>query len=620
MILHKDIHPTGNSNRGGHVLHYFTFTTTGNMNSSTDALLGPVTLTVNDIGKVARVGSSTPYDFYILTNHTGPVWTKFTGSSTALQAAYDSGSTIVTDGTGNALKVKFSNANVGGTALAISLATPSTDLLSPGRSMVEVDYSPTALQFGHSLSLSGSNMKDSILHLSKDSHDTALDIDSKSGLAWSSVNESDITISASTPSTNNTTGSGLVINAGQGHGNASGGNLFIGAGSTDDVSTSGAGGDTTIRGGAGIGTGTPGGNIFVDGGSSVDTTKGSVFVGTTNAPQILSGNTIGNTLWKHTGPMQVVGPTNGQLTLGDGTTPGQLQVYHSGSDPSPTGHPLLYAKQVAGVDQLFVQPGSGSPFQLQPTAGAYSQVIWRWNETDASQFSVGVDQQSSVVVSKVLGRDGPRLRIAFPTKITGLQLTTLYINDLSLPLTNTDQRRYSFEFRFVGVADFTHYNEWYSFGPAFMMNKASGASHYALAAMAQVGTATRGAKVEGATGVSLSNGTPSWVNLGTMMSAGDERNFVAPFKIDMVQRNIAATKPQFKATMYSTIPGSNVAVLNGGFNSDIAYVADMGALVSGWTSQTLDTVGFAILGNTGTTANYYFEIDSIVVRKHSMDL
>lgn len=252
--------------------------------------------------------------------------------------------------------------------------------------------------------------------------------------------------------------------------------------------------------------------------------------------------------------------------------------------------------------------------------GGKSSILWKWNETNVSQFTVGVDQQSSVVISRQAGRDGPRLRFAFPTKTSGLLLTTIYINDLFLPLVNTDQRRYIFEFRFVGVSDFSHYTEWYSFGPAFMMNKASGGSHYALAAMAQVGTATRGAKVEGGTGVSLSNGTPAWANLGSMMSAGDERNFVAPFRVEMVQRNPAATKPQFKATMYADIPASNAGKLNGGFNSDIAYVADMGALVSGWTSQTLDTVGFAILGTTGTTAGYYFEIDSIVVRKHPMDL
>jgi len=250
---------------------------------------------------------------------------------------------------------------------------------------------------------------------------------------------------------------------------------------------------------------------------------------------------------------------------------------------------------------------------------ASSPIIWKWNETDATQFTIGVDQQSSCVLSRVAGREGPRLRITFPTKISGNQLTTIFINDLSLPVVNTDVRRYIFEFRLVGVADFSHYTEWYSFGPAHTMNRLAGASHYALCSMAQVGTATRGAKVE-AGSVSLSNGTPSWLSIGGLMSDNDERKFIFPFRDEMVQRTPAATKPQFKVLHYCNYAGYNQAQIFGGFSSDIGFVADMGALASGWTSQTLDTVGFAILGGTGTTSNYYFEVDQIVVRKHPMDL
>lgn len=79
-ILHKDIRPNGNPDAGGHVLHYYTFADVSAMAASTDSLLGSLTLVSADVGKVARVGGSVPYDFYVLVNHTGAgTWTKING-------------------------------------------------------------------------------------------------------------------------------------------------------------------------------------------------------------------------------------------------------------------------------------------------------------------------------------------------------------------------------------------------------------------------------------------------------------------------------------------------------------------------------------------------------------
>lgn len=74
-ILHKDIRPVaGDPNAGTHVLHYYTFDDVATMNAGTDALLGPVVFSANDIGKVARVGTVAPYAFYVLSDSTGPGW------------------------------------------------------------------------------------------------------------------------------------------------------------------------------------------------------------------------------------------------------------------------------------------------------------------------------------------------------------------------------------------------------------------------------------------------------------------------------------------------------------------------------------------------------------------
>lgn len=249
-------------------------------------------------------------------------------------------------------------------------------------------------------------------------------------------------------------------------------------------------------------------------------------------------------------------------------------------------------------------------------------VLWKWNETNASQFTVGWDTLSSgsLAMSMVTGREGPRLRIAFPTKITGNQLVTIYINDLSLPIVNTDVRRYVFQFRVVGVADFTHYTEWYSMGPALLMNKASGLSHFAACMQAQIGTATRAALVEGAAGAFISNGTPQWPNIGGLLTSGDERSLEVTFRSTMVQRHPSGGKPQWKCENSCVVPGSNTTSVFD-FASDQKFAADKGsALSTNWIGATLDTVGFSFLGGTGTTANYYFEIDQMCVLRHPMDL
>lgn len=81
-ILHKDIRPVvGDPDAGAHVLHYYTFDDIPSMNAGTDALLGAVVFTANDVGKVGRVGLVAPFTFYVLTEHTTPVWSALSAGS-----------------------------------------------------------------------------------------------------------------------------------------------------------------------------------------------------------------------------------------------------------------------------------------------------------------------------------------------------------------------------------------------------------------------------------------------------------------------------------------------------------------------------------------------------------
>lgn len=79
MGFHRGIVPTADPNAGPHVVHQFQFVDAGAMSAGTDSLKGAVTLTAADVGMVCRVGAAAPYDFYVLTNHVGPVWEQING-------------------------------------------------------------------------------------------------------------------------------------------------------------------------------------------------------------------------------------------------------------------------------------------------------------------------------------------------------------------------------------------------------------------------------------------------------------------------------------------------------------------------------------------------------------
>jgi hypothetical protein len=61
-----------------HVIHQFEFTNQGNMDSLIDLNMGSLSLTSNDIGKVARRLDTG--NFYLLTNHSPVTWAQWGGA------------------------------------------------------------------------------------------------------------------------------------------------------------------------------------------------------------------------------------------------------------------------------------------------------------------------------------------------------------------------------------------------------------------------------------------------------------------------------------------------------------------------------------------------------------
>lgn len=259
---------------------------------------------------------------------------------------------------------------------------------------------------------------------------------------------------------------------------------------------------------------------------------------------------------------------------------------------------------------------SGGEWVSQAPAGVESPVIWRWNETDASQFVVALDEIAggSAVLSVQQAAWGPVLRVAFPTKVTGEKLAVITIADPGLIKDAQHRYRYELRFRLVGFSGTA--GQWYSLGPAFLCNKSSGGSFYGLANMAPGNTAGRLARVTAGT-VALSGGTPAWQPI--LLTAGNAGHQTT-FENRVVAKHDGAAPGFLNHSLAIKAGASGAAVPLQDAPGSAYFVSQFGAFGSGWSTEVLDTCGIAILGNTGTTADQYFEIDEIQILRHRMDL
>jgi hypothetical protein len=249
---------------------------------------------------------------------------------------------------------------------------------------------------------------------------------------------------------------------------------------------------------------------------------------------------------------------------------------------------------------------------LLPTSA--KNVLWKWNETDVSEFTVAKDSISggSPTLSKQAGAHGPVFRTLFPTKTTGEQACFITINAYDIPQVN-NIRRFVFRFRVVG---FSGDNSWYAMGPAFNCNNQTGASFYGMAACGGAGVATRAVQIS-AGAISASNGTPVWVNLGQISTPN---SMAVEFETEITQYHNGAP-PEWRGNFLGVGANSNGTPHFTLSTSKAAWVADGGmtAFGSNWNSLTLSRVGICFYGSTGTTANQYWDIDNIEILKHPMD-
>lgn len=281
------------------------------------------------------------------------------------------------------------------------------------------------------------------------------------------------------------------------------------------------------------------------------------------------------------------------------------------------------ADQSMGSHKLtnVTDPGSAQDAATKAYVDAHaSPLLFAWNETDTSQFQISKDEiasGSTTLSVQTPSRNGsPRLRVAFPTKVTGEKLCAITITGIDLQTLadkGSGRYRYMFEYTLIGAS--ITLSEWYATGPLFLCADATGASFYALGWGNNLGVASRGTHIIGGT-VNLSGSTPTWRNSMFSTSANADGHDKYRVIVEAVKTNGA--QPFFIVTlqMFGNSATQNaepsMAQHDGTWNTIAAFSTN-------WNSVLPKTVGFFVLGTTGTTTNQYFEFADIRVSKHPSD-
>lgn len=253
--------------------------------------------------------------------------------------------------------------------------------------------------------------------------------------------------------------------------------------------------------------------------------------------------------------------------------------------------------------------------------GGSSRVLWKWNETDATEFVVPhtTIALAAPTLSRVLGVDGPRLRVAFPTKITGYKIAAIMIDFDIAAVGNL--RRYVLEYDVVGLSNPALHAEWSAVGSIINGNDVLLASNDFHGIFLGNGTQAKDSwigKIESAVETAANASDTTRVLIGD--PSGPRTHFSTRVQL----YHTGAAKPQWSAFHLVQSPadpgGTEGAVMYGG-ESTAQFEAWDPSLVlnASWNAQVLNRCGIGIQGDTGITAAQYWEFANIRILKHPMD-
>jgi hypothetical protein len=238
-----------------------------------------------------------------------------------------------------------------------------------------------------------------------------------------------------------------------------------------------------------------------------------------------------------------------------------------------------------------------------------SNVIWKWNEKDTSQFNISCDSIGTGSLSVVNTPSGRAVRIDFKEK-TEEGVFAFSFNDLDLQSDDLNRYRYVLQFRLTNFSGNT--KDWVGMGATFLSNGKSEDEFYALGSICSFNSQNvRAVKID-AGNIFLGKYSPSGPRLQIISQYGKPNNLIE-FQVNAITtRKSVGFQNNWKVT-------NPITTLQGGMGLDDSYyTSEFGSFKKEWGEQKLSSCGLILLSAPGTGQGH-FDIDNIQILKHPME-
>lgn len=272
-----------------------------------------------------------------------------------------------------------------------------------------------------------------------------------------------------------------------------------------------------------------------------------------------------------------------------------------------SGKPYLEAGK-----NIDLQIGPEGSIRIGATIPRQTPILWKWNESDASQVSVCLDSIGLESIQKIDAAFGPALRIKFNHESTpdSPGVCVLSFNDLNLLNADSEVCRYSLRFR---VADFSgKQSSWIGVGSTYLTNASVSEKYMGIGEICTVGTA--GSRLFKSEMGRLQISNKTYLGPSISLTSLDGRpSFVIENEITarVSKRSIGFNVMSSHKSMYQ--PQETLFGID-----DAQFCKEFGNFKSSWASAGLSTCGIVFVCDPAESKSY-FDIDNIQVIKHPMD-
>jgi hypothetical protein len=236
-------------------------------------------------------------------------------------------------------------------------------------------------------------------------------------------------------------------------------------------------------------------------------------------------------------------------------------------------------------------------------------VLWRWNESDVSQFNINCDTIGTGSLSVANCSWGKAIRVDFKEN-SNEGIFAFSINDLDLELDSANRYRYILKFRLCNFSGIPR--EWVGIGATFLSNDEQYEKYYGLGNVCYFNSQnSKAIKVE-AGQVSIGKYAPNGPRIPLTVPYGRPTTSLEYEVSSLITRKSIGFQNSLRVI-------SQVTTINGGAGQDDSYyTAEFGSFKGTWAKQNLSSCGIIILAGAGTS-QAHFDIDNIEVIKHPMD-